>query len=146
MADSAPQSYASHTRWFPPFHFFAFPVTTAYGFYKVVDAVRNPSTGSAVAAVYAMAIAMAVLCSRVMAVAVQDRVIRLEETLRLQRVLPASMQGDIAKISRVQFVGLRFAPDDELQDLVRRTVAGELSTQKSIKQAIKHWRPDLLRA
>lgn len=146
MADNQTQSFSSHTRWFPPFHFFALPVTLFYGLYKIVQAVRDPTTATAIAAVYAMAIATGVLASRVMALAVQDRLIRLEETMRMQRLLPATMHSDIAKISREQFVALRFASDAELADLVRRTVVGELTSQKSIKQAIKNWRGDYLRA
>jgi hypothetical protein len=81
-----------------------------------------------------------------MALTVQDRLIRLEETLRLQRVLPAGMQADIAKLRRRQFVALRFASDEELPELVRRVVAGELADARSIKQAITKWRPDWFRA
>ena len=146
MTDPGTQHIGNHTRWFPLFHFFAFPVTLAYSFYQISVAIKNPTRDPILYAIYTFALACAVLASRMMANTVQDRVIRLEETLRLQRVLPATMQGDIAKITRDQLVGLRFAPDAELPELVQRTVKGELSTRKSIKQAIKNWRGDHLRA
>ncbi|HVT40633.1 MAG TPA: DUF6526 family protein [Gemmatimonadaceae bacterium] len=146
MPEAPVQNFSNHTRLLPIYHFFALPVTLLYALYQIYEAARNPTTASIVWAVYASAIACAVLASRFMAVSVQDRVIRLEETLRMQRILPASMQGDIAKLTRRQFVALRFASDDELADLVRRTVAGEFQTQKEIKQAVKNWRADWLRA
>ena len=58
------------------------------------------------------------------------------------RALPAEMQGQIDSISTSDLIGLRFAPDDELEDLVRRIQAGELSDRKAIKMAVKHWRAD----
>ena len=146
MTDPGTQNLGNHPRWFPLFHFFALPVTLFYSLYQIAVAVRDPTKASILYAVFTFAVACAVLGSRVMAVAVQDRVIRLEETLRMQRVLPASMHGDIAKVTREQFVALRFASDNELPELVRRVVAGELPSQKSIKVAIKNWRGDFLRA
>lgn len=146
MTDPGTQNLGNHLRWFPLFHFFALPVTLFYAIYQIVMAVKDPTRASILYAVFTFAVACAVLASRVMAVAVQDRVIRLEETLRMQRVLPATMQGDIARITREQFVALRFASDDELPELTRRAVAGEFPSPKSIKLAIKNWRGDYLRA
>lgn len=146
MTDPGTQNFDRHTRWYPLFHFFAGPVTLFYALYQLSLAVRHPSHDSILYAVFTLAVVGAVFASRLMALTVQDRVIRLEETLRMQRVLPASMHGDIAKLTRGQFVALRFAPDEELTDLVRRTVAGEMANPKAIKQAIKKWRGDYLRA
>ena len=146
MTDPGTQNFSNHARWLPLYHFFAFPVTLAYSLYQIKLAISNPTRDTILFAIYTFAIACVALAARLMANTVQDRVIRLEETLRMQRVLPAAMQGDIAKIAPKQFVALRFAPDAELPELVRRTVAGELPNQKAIKQAIKNWRGDHLRA
>jgi Family of unknown function (DUF6526) len=146
MPDAPLQNYGNHTRRLPIFHFFVLPVTTAYALFQVYTAISSPTTRSIVWAVYTAAIAFGMLTSRFMASRVQDRVIRLEETLRMQRVLPAGMQGDIPKLTREQFVALRFASDEELPDLVRRTVAGDFPKQKDIKLAVKNWRADWLRA
>ncbi len=146
MPDTNPQHIGNHTRWLPIFHFFALPVTLFYSLFQIKLAVSNPTRDSILYAIFTFAVASAVLASRLMANTVQDRVIRLEETLRMQRVLPASMHGAIPKISRAQFVALRFAPDEELPELVRRTVAGEFPSQKEIKRAITKWRGDHLRA
>jgi hypothetical protein len=75
----------------------------------------------------------------------QDRLIRLEETIRLARLLPADMKGRENELTRSQYVALRFAPDNEVPELVRRIQAGELKTAGDIKRAIKNWRADHLR-
>jgi len=146
MPEPPVQHYGNHIRRLPIFHFFVLPVTVLYALYEIYEAIRNPTRSSIVWAVYTAAIACAVFTSRYMASRVQDRVIRLEETQRMQRILPASMQGEIPRITPAQFVALRFASDEELADLVRRTLAGDFPKQKDIKQAVKKWRADWLRA
>jgi hypothetical protein len=97
---------------------------------------------------FVMAIGLAGLlfASRLMALRVQDRLIRLEESLRLARLLPPDLQGAIATMRPRHFVALRFAPDEEVVELVRRVQAGELDDQKAIKAAIRHWKADTFRA
>jgi hypothetical protein len=84
--------------------------------------------------------------SRVQALAVQDRVIRLEMRLRLKEVLPADLKSKINDISARQLVALRFASDAELPDMVRDVLAGKLEKTKDIKQRIKSWQADWQRA
>ena len=86
------------------------------------------------------------LAARTMALTVQDRVIRLEMQMRLARVLPVSMHGQIAALKRGQLVALRFAGDQELQELVREIGEGRLNTPKEIKMRVKDWQADWLRA
>jgi hypothetical protein len=81
-----------------------------------------------------------------MALAVQDRVIRLEMRLRLQEVLPADLRPRITDLTRQQFVCLRFASDSELPDLVRQILSGSLKSTGDIKKAVKDWQGDYLRA
>jgi hypothetical protein len=146
MTDTKQQHARSHARFLPIYHFVALPITSGYAFFVTWRAIESMTLGAFGWALYAWGVAIAVLASRVMALTVQDRLIRLEETLRLQRVLPAGMQADIAKLRRRQFVALRFASEEELPELVRRVVAGELADARSIKQAITKWRPDWFRA
>ncbi len=146
MPPERTQSARRHARYFPLYHFFVLPVTSGYAAIAIATAFQEPTTGAFVSAVWALAIVGAVWASRTMALTVQDRVIRLEETLRMQRLLPAEMLADIVKLSRGQFVALRFASDAELPGLVRRAAAGELPEQKAIKEAIQTWRADWLRA
>jgi hypothetical protein len=80
-----------------------------------------------------------------MSLKAQDRVIRLEMRLRMREVLPADMHGRINDVTPGQLIGLRFAGDGELADLVRQALDGTLATQKSIKEAVKDWQADDLR-
>jgi len=141
-----PQSYVNHTRWFPWYHFLVAPILFGYGIFMVVAAARNPSLASAGDAVVAIAIALGVALGRVMALRVQDRVIRLEERLRLARLLPADAAAKAEATLRTrQLIALRFASDAEFPELVGRVMSGELTEPKAIKQAVREWRADWLR-
>ncbi len=138
------QSYSSHVRFDPPFHFFVMPVTLITTISLIVRAVRFPSFWNIWLVVVAFAACVLVLKTRLNALKVQDRVIRLEERLRLMSVLPETMRPRIEELTDDQFIGLRFACDDELPALCRRALEEKL-TKKQIKQAVTKWRPDYLR-
>jgi hypothetical protein len=104
-----------------------------------------PSAGTAWAAVVGAALLTLGLLARTMALAVQDRVIRLEMRLRLKDVLPWDLHGRIHDLSPQQLIALRFASDDEMPALVREVLAGTLTSQKAIKQGVKNWQGDYLR-
>jgi Family of unknown function (DUF6526) len=145
MADRT-QSYKSHTRNFPLFHFVAFPILAL----NFVNTIRHlylaPNRSTAWQVVVAFGLVAGLLAARLMALAVQDRVIRLEMQLRLMRVLPPAMHPQIAALKRGHFVALRFASDAELADLVREITEGRLTTPKDIKMRVKDWQADWLRA
>jgi hypothetical protein len=75
----------------------------------------------------------------------QDRIIRLEERARLERVLPSDLRGRVGELTATQLIAIRFAADDEVPELTRRTLNGELKSQGDIKRAIRNWRADTLR-
>jgi hypothetical protein len=108
--------------------------------------VQSPTLHTAWEVVFGAALLLLALLSRLMALTVQDRVIRLEERLRLRQTLPADLHAHIEGLSHRQLVALRFASDAELADLVRDIAAGKLATAKDIKMRVKSWRPDWLRA
>jgi hypothetical protein len=145
MADQT-QTYANHTRWLPPFHYFVLPVLALNFLNGVRHLWRAPNLSTAWALVVAFALLMLAGVARQMVVAVQDRVIRLEMRLRLRECLPADLQARIAELSRRQLVALRFASDAEMADLVRDVLAGKLKTGKEIKMGVKNWQGDFLRA
>ena len=140
------QNYKNHTRWFPPFHFFVMPVLLINFLNSARHLWFEPSRSTAFALLVAAAILTLALLARVMAVTVQDRVIRLEMRLRLREVLPPDLQGRINELTPGQLVGLRFASDAELAELVRQVLGGSLTTKKDIKLKVKNWQGDFLRA
>jgi hypothetical protein len=140
------QNYQSHARWLPAFHFFVLPVLLANLIMAAWRAIQIPTTGSAFAAVVAAALLTLGFLSRTQALTVQDRLIRLEMRLRLRQVLPADLQPGINALTYRQLVALRFASDEEMPELVREIAVGKLQTAKEIKQRVKNWQADWLRA
>lgn len=140
------QSASNHTRLDPIFHRFVLPILMLHIVVTGVAAFREPTRGPLWSFVVAIAVALGITWGRVQALRAQDRLIRLEETLRMQRVLPADMHSSIARLKRTDFIALRFASDGELATLVPRVLAGEFAKPIDIKRAIQQWRPDDLRA
>lgn len=140
-----PQSYETHRRYIPAYHFFALPVVLINLVVEIVRLVRSPTLYQAWLVVFALALAIFVNFARYMAARVQDRVIRVEERMRLGRLLPTELQSRIDEIRPSHLVALRFASDEELPDLAQRCLAGELTKGEQIKKEIKTWRPDHLR-
>lgn len=140
------QSFESHTRWYPLYHFVATPITLLNVFIAVRHAWYVGGRGAWWNVVFAVGVLAAVLAMRVMALTVQDRLIRLEMRLRLRELMPAAAHGDINRLTVRQLVSLRFAGDAELPGLVQRVLNGELAGAKAIKAAIKDWQADWQRA
>lgn len=140
------QSFSSHTRWYAPYHFVVTPILVGTLVVAFRQLAQHPSLDTLWGALVALGVFLGIAVARVQVLTVQNRVIRLEETLRMQRLLPAAQQDDIGKLTVEDFVALRFASDEELPALVRRVANREFSSQKDIKRAIKTWRPDFLRA
>ncbi len=138
------QSYATHRRFDPAYHIAGFVLLLTVVVLSLVLAWRQG--GLAAAWLVALAGLLLVLMALVRAYAlkVQDRLIRLEEGLRMARLLPEDLKARIPDLRPDQCVGLRFASDGELADLVRQTLAEDLGAE-AIKKRIKTWRPDTFR-
>jgi len=137
-----PQSYANHAKR-PPLLFLAgaygsTAAALAIGYQLVIDF----SAGNLALFLVAASAATGLLYARRFSTGGQDRVIRLEERLRMERLLPDDLKGRIEDLTTDQLIGLRFASDAELPGLVRRVLDGELTERKEIKQAVKDWRAD----
>jgi hypothetical protein len=139
------QTYASHRRWVPMYHFFAVPVLLMNVIVTAIQFVRYPRFMTGWTVVVALALFLAVLVLRFMPLRAQDRVIRMEERVRLERLLPGDLRGRVSELTAEQLIAIRFAPDDEAPELTRRALNGELKTQGDIKRAVKNWRGDHLR-
>ena len=141
MAD---QSYKSHTRWLPAFHFFAVPVLLINTLNEMRHLYMAPSRSTAFAVLVAAALLTTCFLARIMALTAQDRLIRLEMRLRLQGLLPPDLQARFNELKVRQLVALRFASDGELPDLVG-TVLKDHTKPADIKKLIKRWEADHVR-
>jgi hypothetical protein len=145
MAQARPLTYATHRKYVPFYHFvaaFLLLVNLVYASWKLVgdfslDRGAYFVTGIAIVIVY--------LYTRTFPLGVQDRLIRLEEQLRFQRVLPVSMHPRIPEFTVAQLIALRFAADAELPALAQQVLDENLRDREEIKKRITTWRPDGLR-
>jgi hypothetical protein len=150
---SEQQNFANHGKIVPAFHFFLMPVlflNFASSVYLVHATARH--AGAAFPLLHAilnllLAVALIVLAflARIFALGVQDRVIRLEERLRYQQLLPDDLKPRINEFTINQVVALRFASDAELSGLARKVLDSNLNNRKAIKQMIQNWRADYQR-
>ena len=141
---SKPQSLSNHARFDPLFHFFIFGLYLLNLVYAGFHLYRQPSLSSGWYLVLSLAVIVPILKLRMYPLKVQDRVIRLEERLRLQALAPQPWHAQIYRLSEDQLIALRFAADDEVVDLAKQALEHNLS-RKQIKERIKNWRSDDLR-
>lgn len=137
------QTYSNHRRYNPWHHFVVLPILSINLAVEIQRLIKDPSAYRGWQVVLAIGLFLFSFTARGMALRAQDRVIRLEERLRLSRLI-----GDQAVIESLRpshLIAMRFAPDEEVPELVRRIAGGELQTTEEIKKAIRTWRPDYLR-
>ena len=140
-----PQTLANHARYVPLYHFVLSAMLLVYLVWTVWHLIASPSGQRWVDLMMALAFGIMFFYMRLFPTTVQDRLIRLEETLRLQRLAP-DLAKRAAEFSPGQLVGLRFASDEEFPALARKVLEERLMRRKEIKKLVKHWRPDYLRA
>lgn len=143
---NAPQSFQNHARYLPPYHFVVGPILLVNLISALTALGRGVTWWSILGVLMAVALIILYLYARLMTLTVQDRVIRLEERLRLAELLPPDLKARIHELKTRQLVALRFASDAEVADLVREVLAKGITDPKTIKAMIKDWRPDHLRA
>jgi hypothetical protein len=143
----AEQNFANHVKWVPTFHFLVVPILLlnfGWSIYKLIHSWF--SWDGLIGALVALALVIFMFNARLFALRVQDRVIRLEERQRMSRLLPSELQGRIPEFTPTQLVALRFASDGELPGLAQKVLTDKITDQKTIKQMVKNWRADYLRA
>lgn len=151
MAENNPQTFANHTRFDPLFHFFLVPIfalglvmALIHFFAHLGESDFRDNFHAILLILLAFAFLVLIFKTRLYAIKVQDRVIRLEERLRLMQLLPEPLRSRIPELTEGQLCGLRFASDAELPKLAERALNEKLS-RKDIKQSIQTWRPDYWR-
>jgi hypothetical protein len=143
MADA--QNFKNHRRFVPPFHFVLMPILLVNFLFMAYHVWQNPGRSTAWSALMAFALIMIALFGRIFAMTAQDRVIRLEEHLRMRELLPAELKTRIPEFTKDQLIGLRFASDAELPELAATVLRDNIKSRETIKKMVKHWRADDLR-
>lgn len=138
------QTYANHRRLDPVFHGFIALCYVAFAILAIASFWKRSPLPAVAPVVAALGLLAHWLKTRAYALQVQDRIIRLEERLRMAKLLPGDLLQRAESLTPKQCVGLRFASDAELPELVRQTLEENLGTE-AIKQRIKVWRPDTFR-
>jgi Family of unknown function (DUF6526) len=140
-----PQNLANHARYVPLFHFVLATMLVLYLAWTVRHVIIAPRAQHWVDLMMALAFVIMFTYMRQFPIRVQDRVIRLEETLRLQRLAP-DLAKRASEFAPSQFIGLRFASDEEFPALARKVLDEHIMRSADIKKLVKAWRPDYLRA
>lgn len=137
------QTYATHAKFVPLFHYVALPILMVNVGIALWGVVQGPGLSSVWSLAVAIALFLGALFARVFALAAQDRVIRLEERLRMREILPAELQARIPEFTRDQIIALRFASDEELPALASRVLRENLQKRDEIKKLVTTWRADV---
>lgn len=140
------QSYANHTRWNPLVHFILTPLLSANLVFWAVRTYQECSADHIALLILGIVLIGVSVSARLQALTVQDRLIRLEEDLRYTRLLSPDLAERAIAQPLKKKIAMRFASDEELSDIVAKVIEGRLNTNKEIKQAVRKWRSDELRA
>jgi hypothetical protein len=145
LAQNTPQTFANHARMHPPFHFFLAPGSIVLLILTIINVVQRYRQLEAwILLVIGILFLQAVFLIRLNPLRAQDRLIRLEERLRLNALLSAELSSRIDDLTESQLIALRFASDKEVPGLVAKVLAEKMKS-KDIKQAIVTWRADTFR-
>lgn len=145
MSTEPGQSFANHARMVTGFHYVTGPLTFVFLCWSIWRAVSLRSVDAHFQLIGAFALLGNYWYTRTFPLKAQDRVIRLEEQLRLAQLLPDDLRARIHELTARQLIALRFASDGEVAELVRWVLTERISDTKLIKQRIRSWRPDHFR-
>jgi len=135
------QSLKNHARLDPAYHILLSLVYVLNLVYAGFHVYRQPSLSSGWYVVLSLVAIVPLLKIRTYPLKVQDRVIRLEERLRLQSLAPQEWQRQLYGLTEDQLIALRFASDDEVVGLANQALEQNLN-RKQIKERIRNWRAD----
>jgi len=145
MGQAVPQSYENHTRFIPMYHIVLFGILLLNLGASVFRVYRAFTFENVVSLLLAFGLVMLSFFARIFALKVQDRVIRLEMRLRMEKILSPDMRPRILEFTPSQLIALRFAGDEELPELARKVLDEKIEDRKTIKKMIKRWNPDYIR-
>ena len=142
---NAPQTFSNHPRFVPAYHFVAAAILLLNLAWSAIELFKHPGFGAVVELLLAIALILLGWYLRAFPISVQDRIIRLEERLRMERLFPADLKARIDDFSRTQLIALRFASDREFPELARKVLTEKIDDLATIKRMVRegrgeHWR------
>ncbi len=140
------QTFENHVRFVPLYHAVALLLLLVNLVWWIYRTIAAFSWDSLMMILLVVAAAIVYAYTRIFALTVQDRVIRLEMKLRMREVLPPALAGRFDEFTVRQLVALRFASDAELPALCATVLNDRIVDQKAIKKMVKDWQGDYLRA
>lgn len=141
MSEKKPQNYENHAKFIPVFHYIALPLLLVNFFGALFRVTQEISFYTFNGVGLAISLIVVAVFTRLFALKAQDRVIRLEEQIRMQTFLPDALKAQVGRLTMGQIVALRFASDEELVDLTQDAL-NQNTSPNALKQAVKNWRPD----
>jgi|TARA_B100000745_G_scaffold122313_1_gene79331 hypothetical protein len=141
MSEKKPQNYKNHAKFIPVFHYIALPLLLVNFFGALFRVTQEISFYTLNDVGLAISLIVVAVFTRLFALKAQDRVIRLEEQIRMQTFLPDALKVHVGRLTMGQIVALRFASDEELADLTQEAL-DQNTSPNALKQAVKNWRPD----
>ena len=141
MSEKNPQNYKNHAKFIPVFHYIALPLLLVNFFGALFRVTQEISFYTLNDVGLAISLIVVAVFTRLFALKAQDRVIRLEEQIRMQTFLPDALKVHVGRLTMGQIVALRFASDEELADLTQEAL-DQNTSPNALKQAVKNWRPD----
>ncbi len=141
MSEKKPQNYKNHAKFVPVFHYIALPLLLINFVSALLRLTQDINFYTLNDLGLAVALIIVAVFTRLFALKAQDRVIRLEEQLRIQALLPDALKTNAGRLTMGQIVALRFASDEELAELTQDALDHNTSPN-ALKQAVKNWRPD----
>lgn len=145
-AEPKTQNLANHARYVPGFHFFTGSLTIIILGWMLYRLATQRTADALLGVLIGVVLVAQFWYLRAFPVAVQDRVIRLEERLRLATLLPPDLRPRIDELTPGQLIALRFASDAEVPALTRKVLTEKITQRAAIKALIANWRPDNMRA
>jgi len=144
MSEQKPQTFSNHARFDPLYHYVLFGLILITLAFSVLYCVKHPGIKAIWVLFGEAALVVISIRLRTYPLKTQDRIIRLEERLRLSLLLPENLRPRIHELTEQQLIAIRFVPDEEITEIFKKAVNEKL-TKKQIKLLVNNWRADHFR-
>jgi hypothetical protein len=144
-SDNPVQNYANHKRVDAPYFYGFAPMVLLGAVFAIIGFIRSPGWYGASLLLLHIGVMGVFLRARSYPITVQNRLVRLEMKLRLERILPDDLKPRIGELALGQLIALRFASDAELPELTRRVLDERITKADDIKKLVRDWQADFLR-